>query len=169
MTEKIETSLLANSNAILLKPQEKTFSKKSVWWRNALIMALIATNAVAVRSCSRNASALEETKEENTKLAENATFYQKEAAEFSLKNVEYRHHLNEAEGFITSIHPFYPTNMDSLSALDEKEAMKREEEIRKLDAKEEKKWEDACEVLGIIPQELYRIQQKIIQRSMEND
>lgn len=168
MTEKIETSLLANSNAILSKPQKK-ISKKSVWWRNALIMALIATNAVAVRSCSRNASALEETKEENTKLAENATFCQKEAAEFSLKNVEYRHHLNEAEGFITSIHPFYPTNVDSLSALDEKEAMKREEEIRKADAKEEKKWEDACKVLGINPAELNRLQQNIIQRSVEHD
>ena len=168
MTEKIKASLLASSNAILSKPQ-KTFSKKSVWWRNALIMALIATNAVAVRSCSNAASALGKADEENANLAENAAHYQKEATEFSLKNVEYRHRLNETEGFITSIHPFYPTNMDSLSSLDEKEAMKREEEIRKLDAKEEKKWEDACEVLGIKPQELYRIQQKIIQRSMEND
>ena len=135
---------------------------KSLRRKNALsvatLLAMTVLTVCSIKSCRKNEAALQNAHQENKKLKESISLYHEDAKNLAIENTDLKDYANEAEVFASSIHPPYPTNRDGLSALDEKEAMKREEEIKKEDAKAMKKWEDSCETIGIDHATLIRLQ-----------
>ena len=102
--------------------------------------------------------------QENRTLSLEAAHFKKDADHLFFENVKLKHRASVAEGLINSIQPPMPTNRDGLGALDEEEATRREVEILKEDAKEMKKWDEACKTLGINQDALFRIQKDIMER-----
>ncbi len=161
MSEK--SNLFSASNAIWSKKKkEKPVSRMGVYVRNALVVGLAVFGGMSFLEARKNAKQLGQTRLENSDLKSNVDHLQQDATNLAVENNELKHCLNEADTFINSIRPPYPTEPDGLTALeDEKEAERRGAEIAKEDAKEQKKWDDACKVMKIDQATLFRLQQEL--------
>lgn len=160
-----KSKLLSISNAIWTKKSSyEVDHQKSIAKRNAIIVGLSIFSALSFGAYRKNATELKQTNQENRTLSLEAAHFKKDADHLFFENVKLKHRASVAEGLINSIQPPMPTNRDGLGALDEEEATRREVEILKEDAKEMKKWDEACKTLGINQDALFRIQKDIMER-----
>ena len=119
------------------------------WQRNtacAGLVGLAALSICSIASCRQKEAALSDAQQEkaNTKAA--AEYFQKNAADLTQENQR----LKEYENFTHSINDYYPE-------VSENETNEDETLTEAETAKDEQKWFDACDVLGIDVNRLRRL------------
>ena len=149
--------LLSASNAVhtekdltyakLLKEHSALKRKNVLASGLAGFLAIVST--LSISSCRGNAKALDATRSENAALTQSVTHFQKDALDLFDKN----QNLKSYKDFVDSIVPFYPDIVDGRTKAEEKE-------IEKQNLEGQKKWDNACKILGINPAELMRLKER---------
>lgn len=140
-----------------LRPEQVRFRravKKTAIVTLATLGALFAGIKIGQNQEKKNTQQVLINKNEAEKRAD---YFQKDAADLALQNIELRRFAEDAQMLGESM-KFYPTEPDSLSDLHEKEQEKAAKELLEKDAKELVKHNKAIATLGIDTNLLFRIQ-----------
>ena len=128
------------------------------------LIGLSVLSALSVSSCRKNASDLDKANQQNKIMAGDIAHYQQEVRDLAIENFGLKTYANDAEDFVSAIHPLYPTERDGLTSLESGASMiQADSSAEKEDAKVKNEYEKACEVFGFNEKErqaqLLRLQQ----------
>ena len=110
------------------------------------MIGMAALSALSIFAYEKKSNELDKTKRLNEIYAHNISKLYNESFD-SMMEIR---RLKEYEDLVNAMHPFYANVMDEATAAEEKA-------IQKDNAKEEKRWYDAADVLGLDTAEFYRL------------
>ena len=102
------------------------------------MIGLAALSICAIGSCKKNATELDKSYQDNKTLRTDNIYLKSTLNTLSEENDR----LKQYEDLVNAMHPFYANVMDEATA-------EEEEAVQKDNAKEEKRWYDAADVLGL--------------------
>ena len=119
--------------------------------KSGLIVFLAVLGGYLSVSSNKKSADLEKAEKRNDALIKAAYYFQQDSQKVALENIELRRYANDAKSFANSIHAPYPDLVDGKTAEEEKA-------IETKYKKELKAYDDACKVLGIDQEQLFRLQ-----------
>ena len=124
---------------------DKSSSKESHKTAVGMI-GLAALSICAIGACYKNATELDKSYQDNKILRTDNIYLKNTLNALSEENER----LEQYENLVNAMHPFYANVMDKATE-EEKKA------VQKDNAKKEKRWYDAADVLGLNTAEFYRL------------
>ena len=144
---------------------KKPVKKEKKWTSSHSVMVGLAILSLcSIGSCRKNASDLDEANQQKKVMAGDVAHYQQEVKDLAIENFGLKTYANDAQDFVSTIHPPYPTERDGLTLLESGASMIQADSVaEKEEAKAKNEYEKACKVFGFDEEErqaqLSRLQQ----------
>ncbi len=123
----------------------------------AAVIGLTALSALFGHDAMKTRSALDKARQESKDMASHAAYFQKDAAELSLQNIELKEYASDAQMLAESM-KFYPDMPDFVESLPEVEQEKAEQLLEEENKKGYAEHDKALKTLGVDENLLLRLQ-----------